>query len=92
MGAPMASSKKNKEEEKSLITESIEHWRLLAATERKKLLWDKTLLPSIAESRARLYENTAKALELELKTGVTHCACHLITTTACQERVQKKNK
>jgi len=88
----MAGSKKSKEEERSLITEAIEHWRILAATELKRLTWDKTALPSVSKSRAKTYEDTAKALELELKTGISHCSCHLITTTACQEQAQRKKK
>ncbi|MFA6094160.1 MAG: hypothetical protein WC986_14575, partial [Elusimicrobiota bacterium] len=53
-------------------------WRLLADQERKRPEWDHCYLPALAERKAKLYEDTARAIELEEKTGVAHCACHLI--------------
>jgi len=63
-----------------------EHWRALAAQQRERLSWDKTLLPAIAEARARTYEGAARSIELGEETGVPHCACHLIPMKACAER------
>jgi len=62
------------------------HWNALAAQERARLQWDKTALPALVETRAKLYEGAARSIELEAATGVPHCACHLIPMKACAER------
>lgn len=60
------------------IKESIVHWRKLAEDELAKPTWDRFALPAICETRAEMYEQTARSLELELETGIAHCTCHLL--------------
>lgn len=80
------------EKEESLAVESARHWRMLATQERERLSWDKTLLPALAEVRATMYENAARAIELGEETGVAHCACHLLTMKACAERAASRRE
>lgn len=66
------------------LQEAATRWRELAsqAAERAQLAiecplrskWDH---PAPHQARARSFERTAQSLELELATGVWHCACCL---------------
>lgn len=73
-----------------ITKEAIAHWRMLARKERERLTWDKSYLPQLAEAKAETYQNAALSLELGDKTGVAHCACHLIPLTECAERVTRR--
>lgn len=70
--------------------EHAKHWRRLAEQERKRPSWDKHYLPAIAAAKAEMFENAAKAIEKEAKTGIAHCACHLIPLQQCAELKAKK--
>lgn len=70
--------------------EAAAHWRKLAKEQMDRLSWDKHLLPAIAQSRAATYEAAAQSIELTAKTGVPHCACHLIPVAKCAELKAKK--
>lgn len=66
------------------LQESANHWRKLAADaiERARLAvecplrskWDH---PSPHQAQANTFERVAQSLELQLKTGLWHCACCL---------------
>ena len=58
-------------EDEEKLDEAIIWWRSLA---RQELDRDGN---AVALERARTYERTAEALELEKKTGVWHCVCCL---------------
>lgn len=60
------------------LQEAIDHWRDLARQSRDRAQncpdWDH---PASHLAKAQIYEAAAQSLELELKTGVSHCACCL---------------
>lgn len=72
-------------ESASIAKRHAQEWRDLAAKEREKLTWDPYLLPQIAESRAKLYEDTARAILKSDETGIPHCACHLKPYSECAQ-------
>ncbi len=59
------------------LQKAAEHWRNLAAQEREAATtygW-RYGSTNTYESRARIYERAAKALEIQIETGVAVCSC-----------------
>jgi hypothetical protein len=65
---------------KQLAEDSAVIWERLAKQERAKGKMD-----LIAETRAQLYENTAKALRKSYEMGEDYCVCHLLPLRKCAE-------
>ncbi len=61
------------------IDNSIRHWRELAAQQQRlaKIERDRGSSDAPQQSRAKMFEATAKALELQRDTGILHCSCCL---------------
>jgi hypothetical protein len=64
------------------MDEHAQHWLRLAEVERERArhlvqLGSPTGYTGAYELRAKLYEQTARALELERDTGIPHCSCCL---------------
>ncbi len=73
--------------------QSARHWEKLATSAEEMAAWDRDVgldmsLPgqSVGDNRARLYRRTAQAIRITARTGVHHCACHLIPASDCARR------
>lgn len=61
---------------------AMQHWYGLARREEERRDYDVRTFghdPSSYNARIITYDNTARALRLELETGEAHCSCHLMT-------------
>lgn len=57
----------------TLAAEAAAHWESLAL-DQERYATDGLVLPAIAQSRATMYRQVAKALRLEAETGKPHCS------------------
>lgn len=80
------------------LTESIAHWRALAADELRMAAWDVEMgiapagMKTAKHWSAEMYEDTARSLEIQRDTGVVTCVCHLIPMTACAQRARNARR
>lgn len=67
--------------------QAAQEWRDLAAEARRMADWDASQGISdgtVGYNKAAMYEQTAKALDLEATTGRPHCSCCLQPRGSCR--------
>ena len=75
------------------IEQAARHWEALADSAEEMAAWERDIgidmSPpghSVGDNQARLYRQTAEAIRITARTGVHHCACHLIPVSDCAMR------
>jgi hypothetical protein len=80
------------------LEEAAAHWDMLADQEinyrEKNLCGCKGQQPcgckEVSRNREQSYRNTAKALRMQIETGIAHCSCHLLPMDKCRELATKR--
>jgi hypothetical protein len=66
----------NNSQERSELISAIEHWKDLAEKERRSKVLDSRYGSTKShDCRIDLYERTARAIEIQLDTGIAVCSC-----------------
>lgn len=76
------------------LHESRQHWRRLAYLEKMTGEYEaqRGRTDAVQLVRAKTYNDCADSIELQIRTGIPHCVCHLIPMSECMERAKTNRK
>jgi hypothetical protein len=76
------------------LRRSCAHWRRMATEEKARGEYNRERGETdvVQRNREDLFNKCAESIELQLKTGVPHCVCHLIPMSDCAKNAQSSRK